>query len=133
MQQKNIERIVRDFFQSQSSIRLVFLFGSASKGRLTNESDIDIAVLFEKTPDYFQIQQIAGKLEETLQREVDLVVLNAASPILRMQVLKYGSLIIGSDSNDFKKFFGDTINQYEDLKRIRSAGEKNILKGGIYG
>ncbi|MCI0414399.1 nucleotidyltransferase domain-containing protein [bacterium] len=89
--------------------------------------------MFENAPDLFQVHQIVGNLEEKLKRDVDLVVLNHASPILRMQILKYGTIIFGADSNYYKQFFRDTINQYEDLKRIRREGEKSILKGGIYG
>jgi len=63
---------------------------------------------------------------------VDLVILNQASPILRMQVLKNGVIIDRGDSTDYCEFFTDTIQQYEDLKRIRRASEENILKGGIY-
>ncbi len=127
-----IESLAKEFFATITGIRLGFLFGSAVKGRLTSESDIDIAILFEKIPDAFRIHQLSQIIGQKLKREIDLVVLNQASPILRMQVLKNGTLISSGDSMSYSDFFTDTIKQYEDLKRIRRPIEENILKGRIY-
>ena len=127
-----IENAVKEFFLAQSGIRLVFLFGSVVQGRLTSESDIDTAVLFETSPDALEIHRMAQSIAETLKREVDLVDLNQASPILRMQVLKNGILILCSDLKHYSEFFTSTIKQYEDLKRIRRPIEENILIGRIY-
>lgn len=52
---------------------------------------------------------------------------------LKMQVLKNGILIFKRDDKVYNKFFVNTINQYDDLKRVRKVCEDNILKGRIYG
>lgn len=67
---------------------LVFVFGSFVKGYFTEESDIDIAILFDKKPNFNKYLKIKMRLEEILNREIDIVVLNDASPIIKMQILK---------------------------------------------
>jgi len=42
-----------DYFEKKSGVLLVFLFGSAAGGKMTEESDIDIGILFESAPDIF--------------------------------------------------------------------------------
>ena len=95
-------------------------------------SDVDIGILFRTVPDIYAINDLTEELSSLLQREVDLVVLNHASPVLKMQVLKNGILIYASDRRHFHQFFVDTVNQYDDLKRIRKNCEDSILKGRIY-
>jgi len=58
--------------------------------------------------------------------------LDDASPILRMQVLKYGIRVYTRDVRRVNEFFVRTINEYDDLKRVRKPIEDNILKGRIY-
>jgi hypothetical protein len=93
---------------------------------------VDIGILFEIVPDIYVINGINEELSLILQREADLVVLNHASPILKMQILKNGTLFYAIDKKYFHQFFADTVNEYDDLKRIRKNCEDSILKGRIY-
>jgi uncharacterized protein len=63
---------------------------------------------------------------------VDIVVLNSASPVIKMQVLKKGALLISKDRKVYHEFIVRTVNEYDDLKRTRKEIENNILKGRIY-
>lgn len=121
-----------DFFGARSRVLLVFLFGSAASGKMTSDSDIDVGILFENEPDIYEINELKSELNEILKREIDLAVLNSASPVLKMQVLKKGLPAFAKDKKFYNQFFVDTINQYDDLKRIRKVCEDNILKGRLY-
>lgn len=122
-----------DFFRTKSGVLLVFFFGSAAGGNMTKDSDIDIGILFEHPPPVvFEINHLAGELSAMLKREIDISVLNSASPILKMQVLKNGVLVFAKDKKPYYQFYVDTINQYDDLKRTRKICEDNVLKGRIY-
>jgi len=121
-----------DYFEIKSGVLLVFLFGSAASGKMTEESDIDIGILFEKQPDIFEINELKSELNGILKREIDIAVLNAAAPVLKMQVLKKGIPVFTKDKKYYNQFFVDTINQYDDLKQTRRVCEDNILKGRIY-
>ena len=71
---------------------------------------------------------MASKLAE---KPVDIVVLNTASPVLRMQVLKYG-ILIKKETRTYIDFYVTTLNEYDDLKYFRREIEENMLRGRIY-
>lgn len=120
-------------FGRNRDILLFFVFGSIVKGRAREESDIDIAILFSKKPSIEVLFKIKDEISEILKKEIDIAVLNVASPILEMQVLKNGKLLFERKKGEYAKFFIKTIELYEDLKICRAEVEKKILKGRIYG
>jgi len=93
---------------------------------MTAESDVDVAVFFRTVPDIDHCEDIREALSKATQRDVDLVILNQASPILRMQVLKKGFSLIKND-RIYEEFFVRTITEYDDVKRIRKVIEDRIL------
>lgn len=56
----------------------VYLFGTAASGKMTADSDIDLAVYFEKKPDSFELSQIKRELSSELKREVQLITFTKA-------------------------------------------------------
>jgi len=128
---KNV-RSLKIFFNEREEILLAFLFGSFASNRIHSSSDIDIGILFKTVPDIDAINHVTEELSSILQREVDLVVLNQASPVVKMQILKKGILLYTCDKKYFHHFFTETVNQYDDLKRIRKNCEDSILRGRIY-
>jgi predicted nucleotidyltransferase len=123
---------LKTFFNREQRILLAFLFGSFASKHIRPSSDIDIGIFFRTVPDVYATNDLIEKLSSLLQREVHLVALNHASPVLKMQILKNGILIYVSDRKHLHHFFVDTVNQYDDLKRIRKKCEDSILKGRIY-
>jgi hypothetical protein len=123
---------LKAFIAKEQGILLVFLFGSFASRQIRPMSDVDIGIYFRAVPDVYATNDLIEKLSSLLKREVDLIALNHASPILKMQVLKTGMLIYESDRKYFHQFFVDTVNQYDDLKRIRKNCEDSILRGRIY-
>ena len=90
---RNVNKSIEEFSLQRTDFLLVFLFGSFARGLNTNVSDIDIAIMFEKVPDFYELDDIQRKLSSHVGKEVDITILNTASPVLKMQVLKYGLLI----------------------------------------
>ena len=123
---------LKTFFKGRHRILLAFLFGSFASHCSRPSSDVGIGLLFKTIPDIYAINSMTGELSPILQREADLVVLNHASPVLKMQILKNGTLLYAIDKTYFHQFFADTVNEYDDLKRIRKNCEDSILKGRIY-
>lgn len=128
----NISKEVKSFFKDRPNVLLAFLFGSYASKQMKTSSDIDIGVFFDEMPSFYEMNNLKEYLSEVLKRDIDLVALNNASPIIRMQVIKKGILLFQRHKNDFSMFYGDTVNQYDDLKTIRKKCEDNILKGRIY-
>lgn len=126
------ENTIQARLDRYNDVTLAFMFGSAAAGRQTPASDLDIALLFREAPGRERrIEHIRAELEEATGKEVDLVLLDDASPIIRMQVLKKGILLIRRESA-YEEFFTRTVNEYDDLKYQRREIEKNLEKGRIY-
>ena len=121
-----------DIFRKKAEGLLVFLFGSAASGKMAEGSDIDIAILFECQPDVYNINELKSELNWIFKRDIDIAVLNSASPVLKMQVLKNGVLVFAKDKKIYNQFYVDVVNQYDDLKQTRKICEDHILKGRIY-
>ena len=116
----------------QKDIVLAFLFGSYQKGEITSFSDLDIAIFFTAMRDFYGLNALKQEISEMSGLEVDIVVLNNASPVIKMQVLKNGALLVNRDRKAYNDFFIHTVNEYDDLKRTRKEIEDNILRGRIY-
>ena len=125
--QKNLEK----FSVQQENFLLVFLFGSFARGFGTDESDVDVAIMFEKVPDFYELCDLKDQLSRCAGKEVDILILNTASPIIKMQVLRYGLLVM-RDERAYNDFFVSTLKEYYDLKYLRKEIEENLLKGRIY-
>lgn len=120
------------FLSKCSDTILVFLFGSFARGNVTAFSDLDVAILFYNTTDFYRINDLQEKLSEIVNVPVDIVVLNNASPVIKMQILKKGTLVVNKDPKAYNEFFVNTVKEYDDLKRTRREIEEKILRGRIY-
>ena len=73
---------------TRAGVEVAILFGSAAKGRLRPDSDIDIGIL--PSPDrvlgFDEELALAAELDKMLGGEVDLVRLDTASTLLRFEV-----------------------------------------------
>jgi len=128
---KTLQKNLEEFALKHESFLLVFLFGSMARGFSTDESDVDIAIMFERVPDLFELNDLRDQLSRCVGKEVDLITLNTASPIIKMQVLRYG-LLIKKDERDYNEFFVSTVREYSDLKYVRKEIEANLSKGRLY-
>ena len=121
---------------------LAYLFGSQAEGTARASSDIDLAVLLSPnltTAERFRTQlKLIDECGDVFQRsEVDVVILNEASPLLAYEVVKHGKLLYEDEAThpavDFAVYtlsrYADTIpfrrlqNQYlfEHIRRHKSA------------
>lgn len=78
---------LKDFLDQESDVVLAFLFGSAAKGRETEDSDVDIALFLK---DKGEKGRIWSKTTSFLQKEVDLILLDETPATLTSAVLKTG-------------------------------------------
>lgn len=114
-----IQDRVADVLERQGAdLVCAYLFGSEARGEAGAESDVDLAVLFTKEPppslDGLGLD-IAADLEHALGRNVDLVVLNRASPDLVHRVLRDGILIHEKDHAERVRFEVKSRSEYFDV------------------
>jgi predicted nucleotidyltransferase len=107
----------------------IFLYGTAVTGKLRVDSDVDFAVLVGgATADPFDIASLRTDLEALVGRSVDLAVLDGASPILTMQVLRHGRVLFNRRPALLEDFVVKTLGAYFDLKRTRQPIEDALLQ-----
>jgi len=129
---KDLALRLRAFFNNEESkVKLAFLIGSFAKGTARKDSDVDVAVFFGSSPDIEDVLELTERLSLLLKRDVDLVVLDTAGPVIKMQALKTG-ILLRADEGAYEDFFVSTINEYDDLKCLHREAEESVLRRRIY-
>lgn len=121
-----------DVLCREHDVVLAYLFGSQVSGYTHDESDIDVAALFDPALTVEQRGQARLRLDRALCRllssdRVDLSVLNEAPPLLAYEVVRTGLLIHCRDESLRVMFQVDTIRRYEDTAPLRK-----VLRDAMY-
>lgn len=115
---------LRNYFIQRENVVLAFLFGSAAKGSLTVESDIDIAVYFRPPKGMNGIEteyidkdedSIWRDMEIIAERNVDFVVLNRAPAALLCSVFEEGLPLSIQDESIYHQLYIRASTEAEDF------------------
>ncbi len=120
---EQIERIT-SLLEERFGLDALWIYGSEATGTATADSDVDLAGLFQRRPEGLEIFDARSDLVETLQREVDLVDLDQVSPILGMQVLKHGRLVVDRNPGRRHVSYFRILSLYDDLMPLRREAEE---------
>lgn len=107
----------------KEGVVLCYLFGSFARGDEHKESDIDIAVLFNKSVKEDNFLEKEGKLISFFsnifeKREINLVNLEIASPLLKQNVVMEGKLIYSKSKDEEILFQINTLHKYEEYRHL---------------
>ncbi|HXX78323.1 MAG TPA: nucleotidyltransferase domain-containing protein, partial [Ktedonobacteraceae bacterium] len=123
---------------TQSPVNAAYLAGSLSTrtafGHLT---DVDIAILLmeqiksDQFLDYqlYFFSELAKRLESD---SIDVVILNQASLLLKLQVIKYGQILFSRDEKLRVSFETKAIMEYLDFKKFDEI-QNQALGRRLYG
>jgi predicted nucleotidyltransferase len=137
---KRIIELLKDYFDEREDIVFAFLFGSAARGKVRREGDIDIAIYFQPEKDvewenfskkYKGENRIALDLERLLKKEIDLVVLNRTKSVLADEIIRRGKPIIIKDRGIFMDFLCIVSDEAEYVRDwlTGSYKEKRVASG----
>ena len=91
-----------------------YLFGSLVHGGDTAQSEADVAVLLRETPGLETVGELIAACQDALERDdVDLVVLNGASPIPAFEAIS-GKRILTQDPETTAAFESIVSREFED-------------------
>lgn len=107
----------KDILMEYEDIIFAYIFGSYAQNSIRENSDIDIAIYLKKNIDIYTYIEIKMNLSEVLKREVDLVILNNAPPLLKYEIYKNNILIFSRDKTLESKYKVKTLFEYNDVKR----------------
>lgn len=135
MPRVNREKIVNDikaYFINKPAVSTVYLFGSTAKGLSRENSDIDIALLFEvglSPSDRFEQKlEIASELEDILHHKIDIVDLESADLFLIHQVMIHKVLLLERDLNRRVFFEVEKRREYFDRQPFYLLHHREALK-----
>src|SRR5690242_17573065 len=123
---------------TQSPVNAAYLAGSLSNrtsfGHLT---DVDIAILLmeqiksDQFLDYqlYFFSELAKRLESDT---IDVVILNQASLLLKLQVIKYGQILFSRDEKSRVAFETKAVMDYLDFKKFDDI-QNQALSRRLYG
>jgi predicted nucleotidyltransferase len=116
LQAKDREALSR-FFEGEHEVLVAYLFGSSARGFSSLESDVDIAVLLATAAGGLldAYLRLVDGLSQVLGDRLDLVILNAAPPLLKYQVIKHGKVVFCRDERARVAFEARAMSEYLDL------------------
>jgi predicted nucleotidyltransferase len=119
---------------SESDVRLAVVFGSATKGGLHRHSDLDIAVMGVAEA---RLPGLAVALSRIAGREVDLIALETATPLLRFEIARDGEVLLERRPylwSDFKaKAMVDWWDWAPLARRFGSAARARLKSQAAHG
>jgi len=105
-------------------LQLLILFGSAVKGRMVAESDVDLGVRCDNLADLDHLYlAIAPRLRTD---RLDVIDLRRAGPLLAFQVARTGRLLFERRPGAFREFQSLASRRYCDTGKLRRAERRAI-------
>ncbi len=92
---------IEDILPALEGASFALVFGSFGTERSRPESDLDLAVRYQKPLTQAQVLDLTHRVSEIAGRNVDLVDLGSADPIIAMQVLRHGRPLLVRDRAAF--------------------------------
>lgn len=126
--------IVHELRHALGDVVAVYRFGSTVHGTTHRESDTDVAVLARGRLANTLRFDLQERLASRLGRDVDLVDLAAASPVIAVQVVAKGQLLYDGDPAARGGYEDRTFGAYARLnEERRGILERVRAEGTVYG
>ena len=114
---------IKKLLSQMDEVQFAYLFGSYARGDYGQGSDIDIAVYLKKQYNDFDTKlKIHHKLEISLQRDIDLIILNSVKNFNLLENIFNDGIIIKDSQDDFRIMYElkkeHEIKDYKEFKRL---------------
>lgn len=120
---------LESYFKKKKEVIFAYLYGSYAKGKSSESSDIDVAVYLQDEGSKIE-EKITHELEKILKKNVELLVLNRAKPLIGWMSIKRGVPIIIKDRRIWLDYFLEISWEGEDFLNfnLNTLEEKNVFK-----
>lgn len=116
MLKEDQKRELRKVFANFPAVKAVYLFGSHAENKENRYSDLDLGVLLEDSFDKMIKVEILVSLTEHNFTDIDLVILNNVSPLVRFEVVKHNKILYKKDDFDSSSYFSLTVRKFLDFR-----------------
>jgi len=120
-----------DTLATNTSIVFALLFGSQCGGNIRFDSDVDVAIYFEETPDLLTLGAIIAELEGVTNKKIDLIILNglhSKNPLLAYNIIGKYTVLINRDTEVFEAYKVRSYMSYFDFEPIITAQNKKLIE-----
>jgi predicted nucleotidyltransferase len=111
-------QILKKILSTLQEIKFAYLFGSYANANFCKHSDIDIAIFLKEEDNNFDTKlSIHHKIQKTLQKEVDLIILNDIKNLYLLEDILDGIILKDSKDNSREMF---ELKAEHDIKDYKS-------------
>lgn len=118
----------KNVLMKYENILFAYIFGSYAKGNMRADSDVDIGIYLKEEMNIEEYLKIRMDLTKICKRQVDLVVLNAATPLLKYEIYKNNILLFTRDRTIESNYKVKTLFEYNDIKRYLEMSYKKTIE-----
>ena len=124
---KNVIEKSKKVLIKYENVLFAYIFGSYASGKVREDSDIDIAIYIKEKIDTREYLDIRMDLIEACGKEVDLIILSEATPLLKFEIYRNNILLFTRNKTLENNFKVKTLFEYWDTKKyLDMAYNKNI-------
>ena len=110
-------------------LRLTFVFGSAARGVVRPGSDVDIAVIpVDSNLELREELDLAARCAAACGREVDLLRLDRASPVVRWEVARNHLVLLAEPQHELPRFLARAALDHADLAPLLADCERRFRR-----
>ncbi|MCI0550800.1 MAG: nucleotidyltransferase domain-containing protein [Anaerolineae bacterium] len=109
-------------------LRFIVLFGSAARGKMHEESDIDVGVLTDRPMTFNKRLKLWYELSNLFHAEIDLAVLNHPNPLFGFEVARDSRLLYERDKNAWENWKSYVVRHYWDTAKFRQDLQKRLAE-----
>ncbi|MBA7679108.1 hypothetical protein ES703_87391 [subsurface metagenome] len=123
-----LEKIINSVFNNRDEVLLCYLYGSYVSGNRSEFSDIDLGILLDRTYKKHYLYQVDLSLEIEKEFgnkiEIDLYILNDATPRFLYNIIKCGRIIHSKDETIQHEFEIRVLYDYLEIKPLLDMYDK---------
>ncbi len=122
-------------FATEADVQLAVLFGSAARGTASRHSDVDVGVLGPASAE--RLAGLTTALSRATGREVDVVDLRTAPPLLRFEIARDGLVLVERQPHTWVDFRTRAMIDWWDwaplARRFAAAAARSLRTATSHG
>lgn len=119
--------------RAEKGLKLAIVYGSAAVGNMRPDSDVDLALIYDRPLDAESKMTLAARLEQKLLRNVDLVDLSTLSGTILKQVLCKGRVLFQEEAGvlagQIKKMIYNQADMMPYVSRTLLERQRRFVDG----
>ncbi len=123
-----VEKIRNLLKVENEGILLAYLFGSRARPGSNRLSDVDIGILVNEVSEKLY-RKLWSEISQILKiGQLDLIILNSATPLLCYQVISEGKLIYYRSVDILNRFEQFVLWEYRDTQPLRQVQDQYLIE-----